>query len=62
MKNIIFNLKHSISIITVILMMGVGCVNLEEKPLDFPSPDNFYGTIGQIEASLTGSMAALYSQ
>jgi hypothetical protein len=62
MKKIIFNLKHSISIITVILMMGVGCVSLEEKPLDFPSPENFYGTVGQIEASLTGAMGALYSQ
>jgi hypothetical protein len=62
MKKFILNFKNSISFITIILLFGVGCVSLEEKPLDFTSPDNFYGTIGQIEASLTGAMGALYSQ
>ena len=62
MKKFIVNFKNTVSIITVILMFGVGCVNLDEKPLDFTSPDNFYGTVGQIEASLTGAMGALYSQ
>ncbi len=62
MKKVILNFKNTISIITIILLFGMGCVNLEEKPLDFPSPDNFYGTVGQIEASLTGAMGALYSQ
>jgi hypothetical protein len=62
MKKIILNFKNQISIITVIFLFGVGCVSLEEKPLDFTSPENFYGTVGQIEASLTGAMGALYSQ
>jgi hypothetical protein len=62
MKKVIINFKNSIAIITVILLSGIGCVSLEEKPLDFTSPDNFYGTVSQIEASLTGAMGELYSQ
>jgi len=62
MKKFIVNFKNTVSIITIILLFGVGCVSLDEKPLDFTSPDNFYGTVGQIEASLTGAMGELYSQ
>lgn len=47
---------------SVLLMVTIGCVSLDEEPLDFPSPENFYGTEDQIISALTGSLAALYSQ
>ena len=40
MKKFIINFKNTVSIITIILLFGVGCVSLDEKPLDFTSPDN----------------------
>jgi len=46
----------------VLLMVTIGCVSLDEEPLDFPSPDNFYASEDQIVSALTGSMAAMYSQ
>lgn len=61
MKKVIKKLKNPILISGVFLLLGIGCVNLEEEPIDFPSPENFYGTVGQIEAALTGSMGNIYS-
>ena len=62
MKKAIIKSRNPILICGFIFLLVAGCVNLEEKPLDFPSPDNFYGTVGQIEASLAGSMGRLYSK
>jgi hypothetical protein len=62
MKNLIIRLKNLMWIVAVLLMVMIGCVNLDEEPLDFPSPENFYGTEDQIISGLTGSMGALYSQ
>ena len=47
---------------SLFIILNLGCVSLEENPLDFPSPENFYSTEGQIVSALTGSMGALYSQ
>lgn len=46
----------------VLSLLTFSCVNLDEEPLDFPSPENFYATEGQIVSALTGSLGALYSQ
>lgn len=55
-------LRNPILVFGIVLMLGAGCVDLEETPMDFPSPENFYGTVGQIESALTGAMGSLYSQ
>ncbi len=62
MKKVIIKFKNSILIYGLILLLGTACVKLVEEPKDFPSPENFYGTVGQIEASLTGAMGRLYSK
>ncbi len=36
-----------------------GCVELEEKPLDFTGPDNFYQSVPQIESAFASSMQRL---
>lgn len=55
-------LKSLILTIMVLFLFNIGCVDLTEKPKDFPSPENFYSTEAQIVSALTGSMGALYSQ
>ena len=55
-------LKGLTSIGFVLFLLSFGCVSLDEKPMDFPGPDNFYATEDQILSGLTGSMGALYSQ
>lgn len=62
MKNIIKNRRKFLWFTIAFLMTMGGCVNLDEEPKDFPSPDNFYATPDQIISALTGSMAAMYSQ
>lgn len=62
MKNIIINLRNLMLTVAVMLLVLIGCVSLDEEPLDFPSPDNFYGTQDQIVSGLTGAMASMYSQ
>ena len=44
----------------LLLMATVACQSLEEDPQGFVSPGNFYTTIGQGEAALTGSMNQLW--
>lgn len=55
-------LKKLIRIGFVLLMLTFGCVSLDEEPKDFPGPDNFYATEGQIVSGLTGAMGSLYSK
>lgn len=63
MKNIRkINLKNPILMLSVFFLLNIGCVELDESPMDFPSPDNFYSTEAQIISALTGSMGALYTQ
>ena len=38
----------------------VTCAELDEEPLDFVGPDNFFNTPEQIEAAFIGSMSRLY--
>ncbi len=62
MKNFIIRLNNLMWMAAVLLMVMIGCVSLDEEPLDFPSPANFYDTEDQIISGLTGSMGAMYSQ
>jgi len=62
MKNIKIRLRKLMSLVALLLLLAPGCVDLEETPLDFPGPDNFYATEDQIISALTGSMASMYSQ
>ncbi|MEO8473819.1 MAG: RagB/SusD family nutrient uptake outer membrane protein [Chryseolinea sp.] len=41
--------------------MALSCQDLDEKPEGFVNPGNFYATIAQGEAALTGSMEALWN-
>ncbi len=61
-KLYIMKLKSLILMILVFFLFNIGCVDLTEKPLDFPSPENFFQTETQIISALTGSMGALYSK
>jgi starch-binding outer membrane protein, SusD/RagB family len=62
MKNIILISRKLILMASVLLMIPIGCMDLDEEPLDFPSPENFYSTQDQIISGLTGAMASMYSQ
>ncbi len=60
-------IKRIINIFNLVLLSGLlllitnRCVKLEENPMDFVSPDNFYQTSSQIEAAFASSMNRLYS-
>lgn len=45
----------------ILLISTVACQSLDEDPQGFVSPSNFYTTIGQGEAALTGSMNQLWN-
>ena len=45
----------------LILMLLPRCVKLEEKPLDFTNPDNFYKSVSQIESAFASSLQRLFS-
>lgn len=63
MKNKIkIDLKKPFMMATIIFLLSVGCVSLDENPKDFPSPENFYSTESQIISALTGSMGTLYAE
>jgi hypothetical protein len=62
MENIIIKLKNLMLMGVLLFLFNIGCVSLDEEPKDFPSPENFYSTEGQIISGLTGSMGRLYSQ
>ncbi len=63
MKKIIkYKLKEIIGLGMTVLLITVGCVSLDENPKDFPAPDNFYKTEGQIVSGLAGAMDVLYQQ
>jgi len=63
MKNI-FKTKLITQILAgfIMILVTIGCVKLDETPMDFPGPDNYYNTPEQIVAALAGSMSRLYSQ
>jgi starch-binding outer membrane protein, SusD/RagB family len=57
MKRLINSIKLETGILALLF---AGCVKLEETPMDFVSPANFYNTSSQVEASFTSSMNSLY--
>jgi len=59
MKNI--SIKYSLRILALLSIMQWGCVDLEEVPLDFPGPDNFYKSPSQIQAAFASSGSRLYT-
>jgi len=58
--------RRIVHIFKLVLMSGIfllftpRCVELDEKPLDFTGPDNFYQSVGQIEAAFASAMNRLY--
>lgn len=61
MKNTIIKIKNLVFLSGVLLLMNTGCVDLEETPMDFTGPSNFYNSPSQIEASFVSAMSRLYS-
>ena len=47
---------------SVMVLLTPRCVEMEETPLDFATPDNFYKSVSQIEASFASSMNRLYGE
>jgi hypothetical protein len=54
------NHKLAISLIAM-LVIALGCKKLDEHPKSFVTPDNFYKSQTQIEATFASSMSALWS-
>lgn len=62
MKKRITKIKDLVLISGVLLLLNSGCVDLEETPMDFTGPSNFYNSPGQIEASFVSAMSRLYGE
>src|SRR5687768_4370939 len=62
MNNRIMKIKNLGLIFGALLLINVGCVDLEETPKDFTGPSNFYNSPGQIEAAFVSAMSRLYSE
>ncbi len=46
---------------TLILLLGCfACAELDEEPIDFVGPTNFFTTPGQVQSAFIGSMSRLY--
>ena len=57
MKNYKFNITVLIILLSVV---GISCKKLDENPVSFVTPDNFYSNPGQIEAVFASSMNTLW--
>ncbi|MBX2924014.1 MAG: RagB/SusD family nutrient uptake outer membrane protein [Chitinophagaceae bacterium] len=57
--NTIHSFKSMLSLLLIVA--GLSCQKLDEKPEGISTPANFYGTPEQCEAAYAGSMNALYS-
>ncbi|MBK8505855.1 MAG: RagB/SusD family nutrient uptake outer membrane protein [Saprospiraceae bacterium] len=55
------SIKYSGRILALLVLTQFGCVDLEEVPLDFPGPDNFYNSPSQIQSAFASSGSRLYS-
>jgi hypothetical protein len=62
MKRRILNIFNMALMSGIFLLLTPSCVDLDEKPLDFTGPDNFYQDVAQIEAAFSSSMQRLYSE
>jgi hypothetical protein len=49
-------------LMSLLLLLLTRCVKLEEKPMDFVSPANFYNSPSQVEAAFTSSMNRIYGK
>ncbi len=61
MKNI-KNIFRSFFIASAIMISIIGCSKLEEVPLSFIAPENYYTTVPQCETILGAAMARLYGE
>jgi hypothetical protein len=61
MKKRKLNIYHLVLMSGLLLLLTTGCVKLEEKPMDFVSPANFYKTSSQIEAAFASALNRLYA-
>lgn len=59
MKKIIFHSK-SLMVFAIVFTCLVACKDLDEKPENFVSPENFYTTPGQVEATFAAAMNRLW--
>jgi len=62
MKNIITYMRNVSLAAALMLLLNTGCVELEETPMDFVGPSNFYKSTGQIESAFASAMSRLYSE
>lgn len=54
-------IENTIKLVSgIMVLLFAGCVELEETPMDFVSPANFYKTPSQVEAAFASSMNRLY--
>ena len=54
-------IRLSILIPSVFVILGLStCAELDEEPIDFVGPDNFFTTPAQVESAFIGSMSRLY--
>jgi len=60
MKKRILSILNLVLMSVVFLMLTPKCVELDETPLDFTGPDNFYQSKAQIEAAFASAMNRLY--
>ncbi len=62
MKNIVVKIKNLVLMFGVLLLINIGCVDLEETPKDFTGPAYYYNSPGQIESAFASAMARLYGE
>jgi hypothetical protein len=60
MKKRISKIFNLVLMSGLLLLLTTRCVKLEEKPIDFTGPDNFYRSAPQIEAAFASSMNRLW--
>lgn len=60
MKKRTFNIFYMVLLSGMLFLITTRCVKLDEKPMDFVSPSNFYQSAPQIEAAFASAMNRLY--
>ncbi|HEY9489044.1 MAG TPA: RagB/SusD family nutrient uptake outer membrane protein, partial [Chryseosolibacter sp.] len=55
-------IRNLVLISGTLLLINIGCVDLEETPKDFIEPSNFYNSPAQIEAAFVSAMSRLYAE
>lgn len=60
MKRKIIN--KPIYVLGILFLTFFGCVDLDEKPLDFTGPDNYYNNPEQIESSYTAALKRIFAR